>query len=85
MSESIFRSVCYTCQPFYIYRRDIFYLKNAKIFRWGPIIFEDVRRRSEDLQRCFEEFRLTRTQEHKGILIDFPTKKREFRESQSST
>ena len=51
----------YTCQPFYIYRRDIFYLKSAKIFRRGPIISEDVR-------RCYEEFRLTRTQEHKGTL-----------------
>ena len=58
----------YTCQPFYIYRRDIFYLKSAKIFRKGPIIPEDVRRRSEDFRRCYEEFCLTRTQEHKGTL-----------------
>ena len=49
----------YTRQPFYIYRRDIFYLKSAKIFRKGPIIPEDVRRRSEDFRRCYEEFRLT--------------------------
>ena len=58
----------YTCQLFYIYRRDIFYLKSAKIFRRGPIISEDVRRRSEDFRRRYEEFRLTRTQEHKGTL-----------------
>ena len=58
----------YTRQPFYIYRRDIFYLKSAKIFRKGPIIPEDVRRRSEDFRRCYEEFRLTRTQQHKGTL-----------------
>ena len=58
----------YPCQPFYIYRRDIFYLKSAKIFRKGPIIPEDVRRRSEDFRRCYEEFRLTRTQEHEGTL-----------------
>ena len=58
----------YTRQPFYIYRRDIFYLKSAKIFRKGPIIPEDVRRRSEDFRRCYEEFRLTLTQEHKGTL-----------------
>ena len=58
----------YTCQPFYIYRRDIFYLKSAKIFRRGPIISEDVRRLSEDFQSCYGEFCLTRTQEHKGTL-----------------
>ena len=58
----------YTRQPFYIYRRDIFYLKSAKIFHKGPIIPEDVRRRSEDFRRCYEEFRLTRTQEHEGTL-----------------
>ena len=51
----------YTYQPFYIYRRDIFYHKSTKIFRRGPIISEDARRRSED-------FRLTLTQEHKGTL-----------------
>ena len=55
-------------QPFYIYRRDIFYLKSAKIFRRGPIISEDVRRLSEDFQSCYGEFCLTRTQEHKGTL-----------------
>ena len=38
----------YTCQPFCIYRHDIFYLKSAKIFRKGPIISEDGRRRSKD-------------------------------------
>ena len=65
---------CYTCQPFYIYRRDIFYLKSAKIFRRGPIISEDVRRRSEDVRRCYEEFRLTRTQEHKGALTSLRKK-----------
>ena len=57
----------YTCQAFYIYRRDIFYLKSAKIFRRGPIISEDVRRRSEDFQRCYAEFHLTEhrnTKEH---------------------
>ena len=54
----------YTCQPFYIYRRDIFYLKSAKIFHRAPIISEDVRRRSEDFRKCYEEFRLTWTQEH---------------------
>ena len=32
----------YTRQPFYIYRREIFYLKSAKIFRKGPMIPEDV-------------------------------------------
>ena len=58
----------YTRQPFYIYRRDIFYLKSAKIFRKGPIIPEDVRRRSKDFRKCYEEFCLTRTQEHKGTL-----------------
>ena len=58
----------YTRQPFYIYRRDIFYLKSAKIFRKGPIIPEDVRRRSKDFRRCYEEFRLTQTQQHKGTL-----------------
>ena len=41
----------YTRQTFYIYRRDIFYLKRAKIFRRGPIISEDVRRRSEDVMK----------------------------------
>ena len=41
----------YTCQRFYIYRHDIFYLKSAKIFRMGPIISEDVRRRSEDVTK----------------------------------
>ena len=54
--------------PFYIYRRDLFYLKSAKIFRRGPIISEDVRRLSEDFQSCYGEFCLTRTQEHKGTL-----------------
>ena len=73
----------YTRQPFYIYRRDIFYLKSAKIFRKGPIIPEDVRRRSEDFRRCYEEFRLTLTQEHRNI--DFPTNRREFGESRSSS
>ena len=58
----------YTCQPFYIYRREIFYLKSAKIFRRGPIICQDVRRRSEDFRRCYKEFCLTQTQEHKGTL-----------------
>ena len=58
----------YTRQPFYIYRRDIFYLKSAKIFRRGLIISENVRRRSKDFQRCYGEFCLTRTQEHKGTL-----------------
>ena len=57
----------YTRQPIYIYRRDIFYLKSAKIFRKGPIISEDVRRR-------YEEFRLTRTQELKGTLTSLPIK-----------
>ena len=51
-------NISYTYQPFYIDRRDIFI---AKIFRRGPMISEDVR-------RCYEEFRLTRTQEHKGTL-----------------
>ena len=41
---------------------------SAKIFRRGPIISEDVRRRSEDFRRCYPEFRLTRTYEHKGTL-----------------
>ena len=61
-------TLTYTHQPFYICRRDIFYLKRAKIFRRGPIISEDVRRRSEDFQRRYEEFHLTRTQEYKGTL-----------------
>ena len=42
-------------------------LKSAKIFRRGPIISEDVRRRSEDFQRCYAEFHLTEhrnTKEH---------------------
>ena len=39
-----------------------FYLQSAKI------ISEDVRGRCEDFRRCYEEFRLTRTQEHKGTL-----------------
>ena len=51
----------YTCQLFYIYRRDIFYLKSAKIFRRGPIISEDVRRLSEDFQRNIDFL-------HKGTL-----------------
>ena len=54
----------YTCQPFYIYRRDIFYLKSAKIFRRGPIISEDVRRLSMMLRRVPSN----RTQEQKGTL-----------------
>ena len=45
-----------------------FYLKSAKIFRMGLIISEDVRRHSEDYRRCYEEFHLTGTQEHKGTL-----------------
>ena len=64
----VFRLCFQTCQPFYIYRRDIFYLNSSMIFRRGPIISEDVRRRSEQFRRCYEEFRLTRTQEHKGTL-----------------
>ena len=43
----------YTRQPFYIYRRDICYLKSAKIFCKGPIIPEDVRRRSEDVTKSY--------------------------------
>jgi len=43
------------------YRREIFYLKSAKILLRGLIISKDVR-------RCSEEFRLTQTQEHKGTL-----------------
>ena len=43
---------------YYISRRDIFYSKSAKIFRRGRIISEDQ----------YEEFRLTRTREHKGTL-----------------
>ena len=38
------------------------------MFRRGPIISEDVQRCSKDLRRCYEEFRLTRTQEHKETL-----------------
>ena len=49
----------YTCQLFYIYRRDIFYLKSAKIFRRVQSCPKTFRRR-------YEEFRLTRTREHKG-------------------
>ena len=67
----------HTCQPFYIYRRDIFYLKSAKIFRGGPIISEDVPKM----------LRQVPSNTNTGIQrnIDFPTKKREFGDSRSST
>ena len=52
MAAQILRSkVSCTCQPFYIYRRDIFYLKSAKIFHRGLIISEDVQRRSGDVTK----------------------------------
>ena len=59
----------YTCQPFYVYRRDIFYHKSAKIFRRGLITSEDVRRRSKDFRRCYEEFRRTKENSEK---LDHP-------------
>ena len=34
---------------FTFYRGDIFYLKSAKIFHWGPIISEDVLKTCEDV------------------------------------
>ena len=76
------RTFLFLCLPtpalyciFPVIRRDIFYLKSAKIFRRGLIISEDVRRRSEDFRRCYAEYRLTRTHEHKGTLI-FQLKKK---------
>ena len=65
---------------YYIYRRDIFYLKSVKIFRCGPIISEDVRRLPKMLRRVPSNTN-TGTQRN----IDFPTKKRDFGESRSST
>ena len=39
----------YACQPFYIYRLDILYVKSAKNFCRGPIISEDVLKTSKDV------------------------------------
>ena len=67
----------YTRQPFYIYRRDIFYLKSAKIFRKGLKTF----RRLPKMLRRVPSNTNTGTQRN----IDFPTNRREFGESRSSS
>ena len=61
-----------------------FILRVPRFFLKGPIISEDVRRRSEDFRRCYKEFRLTWTQERKGTLTSL-LKKEKFGKSRSST
>ena len=73
----------YTCQLFYIYRRDIFILRVPRFFVGSDNIWrcpKTFRRLPKTLQRVLSNMN-TGTQRN----IDFPTKKRELAESQSST
>ena len=73
----------YTCQRFYIYRRDIFILRVPRFFVGSDNIWrcpKTFRRLPKTLQRVLSNMN-TGTQRN----IDFPTKKRELAESQSST